>query len=368
MRFGAMAMARVLSLLVAGLVAIVCALVVRNYWALVAMHAARAATFSVLLWLFCKWRPGLPSWSRDVGEMVNFGLNFTGARALNLAVRHMDNLLIGRVWGAAALGLYSRAYRLLLLPLQQVSEPISQVAIPALSRLQDEPMRFRRFYKKAMLLAATVTIPIVLFAFICADKIVLLVLGEQWLKAIPLFRALAPAALLGSLNIAAGWVLLPLGRSARQMRTSFIGAVCSIGAFFIGLPYGAFGVALAFSISFVISRPLQLLYAFHGSPVRMADLGDAIWQPVFAGLCAAGATTGLKMWWSTGCLALDLLLFALLYALVYLITWSRLPGFVTLKGVAQTAVDGWMKKKEPSQTEDKAPPLNEEKNDTQNEG
>lgn len=67
--------------------------------------------------------------------------------------------------------------------------------------------------------------PIVGFMFASADKVILLMLGEQWLGVVPIFQFLMPAAFIGTFNVAAGWVYQSLGRTDRQFRIGMVMAI-----------------------------------------------------------------------------------------------------------------------------------------------
>ena len=71
--------------------------------------------------------------------MLSFAGFLTGFNVVNYAVRNMDNLLIGWRWGASPLGLYEKAYSLLLLPIQVINGPLTTVTVPTLSRLRARP-------------------------------------------------------------------------------------------------------------------------------------------------------------------------------------------------------------------------------------
>jgi O-antigen/teichoic acid export membrane protein len=163
MRFGALAGIEILSLLLSVAVAIVAAVLHAGYWALVLMALAKAGGGVIGMWVACRWRPGRPTRRAGVGEMLRFGANLTGFHVLNYFARNLDNVLIGKVWGATALGFYSKAYGLLMLPLTQINTPISAAAIPALSRLCGEPARYRSYYLKCISLIALVTMPLAVF-------------------------------------------------------------------------------------------------------------------------------------------------------------------------------------------------------------
>lgn len=326
MRFGALALVEIISMSVGIAAAIITASYGAGYWSLVVMQLARAISIAVAVWFACDWRPGLPQRRAGVRKMLSFGGNLTASQMLIYIVRHLDKVLLGAVWGAGPLGLYSKAYQLLLLPIQQVNQPLAQVAIPALSRLQHEPNSYRRYYCKGLAFLAMCSMPIVVFALVAADNLILLVLGKQWLQAIPLFRALAPAALIGTLNMATGWVFVPLGRTDKQLRAACFGSIVTITAFCIGLRWGALGVAVAFSSAVLIVRLPQIIYAYHGTPLRLIDLGSVLWRPALACLIAAAAVIGVDVNVSVTNLFLRLLVQGIIFISCYGAIWLIVPG------------------------------------------
>jgi O-antigen/teichoic acid export membrane protein len=225
MQFTSLAKIEVVSMVVGVITAIMAAYYGLQYWALVLMLMGTAISNAIGVWIACGWRPGLPSLNSGVGSMLVYGGNLTGFGLVNYFSRNLDNVLIGRRWGSEQLGLYAQAYKLLLLPIQQINNPINAVALPTLSSLQTEPQKYSRYYYKAILLITTLGMPIVGFMFASADKVILLMLGQQWLGAVPLFQFLMPAAFVGTFNVAPGWVYQSLGRTDRQFR---IGTVMAI--------------------------------------------------------------------------------------------------------------------------------------------
>jgi O-antigen/teichoic acid export membrane protein len=256
-------------------------------WALVAMAAVTALANAAGVWIACDWRPGLPRRGCGVRSMLAFGGNLTVSHVVNNGARNLDNVLIGSVWGASLLGAYSKAYQLLLLPFQQFAAPITAVALPVLSRLQAEPERFRRYFRGGIMLMTALGMPLVAFAFVTAHDLTLLVLGDQWAAAAPIFMALAPAAFVETFNSANGWAFIPMARTDRYLRCVVASSVVIMAAFAIGLPWGAIGVACAYSAARVGLRLPQAIYAFHGTPLTLGDLGAALWRPAAASLLAA---------------------------------------------------------------------------------
>ncbi len=295
MRFGTLALIGIIAMVVSIVAAIIAAWYGAGYWALVIMQLAGAIAGAIGVWAACGWRPGWPVRSSGVRTMLAFGGNLTGFNFMNYFARNLDNVLIGRFWGAGQLGLYSKAYGLLLLPLQQVTRPMAAVAIPALSRLQNDPQQYRRYYLKAISLIAFVTMPGVMFMIFMSDEIIGLVLGKQWMASSKIFAVLGVAALIQPIMGTTGWLFVSTGRTDRMLRLGVVSAVCVLTAFAIGLPFGAVGVAAAYAICNVIFFVPFYWYSCITTPVNTVDMFHAVWRSALAGLAAAVAIVAFKV-------------------------------------------------------------------------
>ncbi|MGB9196014.1 MAG: lipopolysaccharide biosynthesis protein, partial [Terriglobales bacterium] len=141
MRFLALAIRDVISIVVGVPVAIILALRGAGYWAIIAMPLATNVTQMVLSWLMVRWLPSLPRRGTKVSSMISFGGNVAASYFVTNIVRSADSVLVGWYWGANPLGLYSRAYNLLMLPVRQLNGPAGSVSVPVFSRLQGDPER-----------------------------------------------------------------------------------------------------------------------------------------------------------------------------------------------------------------------------------
>lgn len=325
MRFSAIGTVTVTARLVGFAAAALSAWRGAGFWALAIQQYGTTLSMLVLLLVTCRWVPGLPRRGSGVLPMLKMGANQTGFNLLNFASRNVDNVLIGRYLTDAALGFYTQAYRLLLLPIQQINSPISSVVMPTLSRLQYEPARFARFYYRALGSIVMIGMPIVCFLFVDAKPGVLLVLGQKWLPSVAIFRALGVAAFIGSFNVAGGWVSTSLGRTERQFRWQMIATPVTLGAFYIGLPWGALGVAASFSATRVVLIWPALAYCFRGTPIAVGTTFLTLLRPA-----TAAVTAGLVLWgvhslapgWPITWIGLDLLI----YCVAYLLVWVIMPG------------------------------------------
>lgn len=332
MSFTTIAKIEIGAMIVSISVAVIWCFYSRNYWALVLQQIVFTIASMVGTWLTCGWRPGMPKRFSGTGAMLAFGGHLTGFNILNYFSRNLDNVLIGWKVGPEILGVYAKAYQLLLMPFDQINAPIAKVALPTLSRLQRDPDRYRVYYTKAIRLLVTLGMPLVVFMFVAADKLILTVLGDQWQQAILIFRLLAPAAFVSTFNVAAGWVYVSLGRSDRQLRWGLLTSFVDVIAFTIGVQWGAIGVATAYSISRVILRYPAILYCYKGSFLKINDLILAIWRPTVASLTAGIALyASNKVWQYSPNITLSLLIDTISYVIFYIGSWVVLPnGWQTL--------------------------------------
>jgi PST family polysaccharide transporter len=279
MRFGALALIEIVPMAVGIAMAVLLALSGAGYWALVGMAATTAAATAAAAWAASRWRPGKPSWSRDVREMIAFGGNLTGFHFTNYFGRNADQALIGWSAGPGPVGLYSKAYGLLMMPLVQILGPMGSVALPVLSRLQGQPEEFRRYYLRAIQLLAYGTLPLITLMGVTSAEIVHFLLGPQWAEAGRIFTLLAIAALFQPIFATAGWIHTSLGRTDRLLRWGLMSDPLYVLSFVVGLPWGPTGVALSYAICVNLLFLPGMAYAFKPSAVRLRDFLSAIWRP-----------------------------------------------------------------------------------------
>lgn len=335
MRFAELAKINIFSMTVGVIAGITAGFLGASYWTLVIIPLANVTSSALANWFLSGWWPGLPDRKSGVGDMLKFGGNVTGFQTVNYFSRNLDNILIGRVWGSEALGLYAKAYQLLLLPVTQINRPITSVALPVLSRLQDNPEQFKRYYFKAISLITTVGMPIACFMFAAADQIIIIVLGEQWTDAVPIFRLLIPAAIVGTFNVAGGWAYRSLGMADRQFKVGIIGSFINTLIFLIGVRWGAIGVAAAFGLSRPFMAIFTIGYCYKGTFLKWQDFISSIYKP-----CLASILSGLFCFTIFNYVLRDLnptlscLLNLAAFTLSYFSIWLVMPnGYKELKEI-----------------------------------
>jgi PST family polysaccharide transporter len=287
MRFKAVAIRDVTSSLLGVAAAVFLAFRGAGYWAILAFPLTVNSCQMVMSWLMVRWTPGLPHFDSEVRGMIGFGGNVALSYVIFNWVRNADNILIGRYWGADPLGLYSRAFNLMNLGVSQITAPTCSVAIPALSRIQDEPELFAQYYLKIMNLIVWIIASLFAFLFVAATPVIVLVLGAKWREAAPVFQLLTISALGQVFLESTLWILISHGQSARLLREMLIFSPIMLGSFVAGLPFGIKGVAFSLSFTLLCTIPWILKFAFHATNLTLSRLFHAIVRPILLAVTGA---------------------------------------------------------------------------------
>ncbi len=296
MRFGAIALIQCTAMIISVLAAVWLAWAGWSYWALVARSVVSAAVTAAGVWLMCSWRPGLWTRGEEIKSLLGFGGNLTGFNFVNYFARNLDDILIGRFYGSASLGLYQKAYEIFMIPLSLINTPVSAVAIPALSRLTASEQRYRAAYLRILEKVLMIAMPLGALLVGTSDWIVLVVLGDQWTEASAIIAMLGIAIFVQVVGNSTGWLFITQDRTREMMIWGLISTALAAASFLVGLPWGALGVAAAYSLmDFFIRTPLLLWYVGRRGPVSAGDV-YRLWVPFFAvGMAVLAALRGMRL-------------------------------------------------------------------------
>lgn len=289
MRFTSLVAIELVSLAVGAVVGIGMAVLGWDYWALVGMAVSVPVAAAVGSWVALPWLPGLPSRGSGIRRMLQVGGAWSLIHLIVYVSYNIEKLLLGRYWGAEALGLYGRAYQLINLPAEQLTGAVSPVMISMLSRLQHQPERLRAAFMKGYSSSIALTVPVTLAGALLAEEITLIALGPQWLDAAPILRLLAPMALVFSLINPLSWFLVATARTRRSIGIALLIPVVMICGVVAGMPYGPGGVALAYSASLLVLTAPVIAWATWRTAISSMDIVGAIKGPFFSAMAATAA-------------------------------------------------------------------------------
>ena len=342
LRYEALTIIDLLSILVSTLVAVVMATEGFGYWSLVVSAIVSPAAYTAMTLLIVRWRPGWPSRTAEVGSMLRFGGTVTLNNLVVYIAYNLDKVLLGRFWGADVLGFYSRACQVINIPTSQLNAAVGGVAFSALARLQDDPARYKNYFLKGYSLVIAMTAPITLFSAVFADDIIRVILGPQWSDAATTFRLLTPTVLFFGVVNPLGWLMMSSGLQRRSLNVALVLAPLCIASYILGLPYGPNGVALAYSTTMVLWLMPHMVWCLRGTSISPSDLFRSIWPPLGSAAVAvavAYAAQPLFGYFQSAIarLALDSCIMAAVYSVMLLVVMGQRSFYIGLVSQLRTS-------------------------------
>lgn len=190
-------------------------------------------------------------------SLFKVGSYVAGDTFINYWSRNADNLLIGKFLGDGSLGIYTKAYAVMLLPLRNISRVIGNVMFPSFSRLQNDINQIKGIYLKATKLIAFITFPMMAGLALLAEPFVLVAFGPNWLEMVPIISILSLLGAVQSILTLNGSIYNSLGKSYIAFRISIFMSVINIIGFIVGLKLGGLkGLVIAYAIlGFITAIP-----------------------------------------------------------------------------------------------------------------
>jgi O-antigen/teichoic acid export membrane protein len=263
LRFRPVAMIGVVSFgLGYGLVSIVLAARGWGVWALVGGHIAQAVIATIGFWLL-RPHPIMPALRpKELADLFRVGAGETLARLIGMVGAQGDAFIVGRWLGAAALGFYGRAYRLMELPTTLFSQAIRKVMFPAMASFQSDRERLGRTYLTGVGVMAAATLPVSVVLALIAPEFVDLLLGGQWDALVPVFQVLVFGMLFRASPAVSDSLILACGAVYRQAGRIALFATLVLAGAWIGQHWGLTGVAagilLAMASNYVLMAYISL--------------------------------------------------------------------------------------------------------------
>ncbi len=272
MSFHHLFIVRAASQIVGGIVAISSAL---NHWGVYSLIFQSIFISLVSFLLLFYYYPFLPS-MRMNKTLLRSIFSFSGPvffdNVVQFWTRNIDNLLIGKIFGAGPLGIYNRAYTLMQLPTSNLSSVVSRVLFPYLSKNQNDIAAASLFYIKALKSIAHISFPLMAMILICSGDIIFFLYGEKWMGVVPILRVFSIAGAVESVLSPMGSLFMALGKTSKMFRISTVIRLITISFIVLGSFYSIKIIAVFYVIATLVTAPIIIKECCSLLELKMSDV------------------------------------------------------------------------------------------------
>ena len=299
LQFGPLAGVQLAAQLGGSAVAIAAALMGAGVWALVFEQLAHHVIKTGSTWWFARPPIRLTFNWPELKRVLPFSLNLLATDFTGYVARNADNFIIGRYLGASALGFYSRAYQIMLVPLQVLVRGAGSTLFPALSSIQDDKARLGAAYLRGVQAIALIAFPMMLGVAALSGPFVRFAFGETWAETAPILSILAPVGALQCVTATRGSILMAVGRADILFYWALLANSVAVVSFMIGVNWGVEGVATAFLIASAVMFTPAMAIALWKVDLGVVDLYRRLGPIMVASLvmaaCVWAASRALDM-------------------------------------------------------------------------
>jgi O-antigen/teichoic acid export membrane protein len=225
------------------------------------MYLITQIILSILLWIFSDWRPQLQFSITKMSTHLNFGYKLMLSSLLDTIFQYIYNIVIGKYFSLKNLGYYERAHTFNQYPVTNITNIISRVTYPLLANMQDDNERVTEVYKNLLQFSFFIIAPIMLGAAAVATPVFLLILGKEWLPAVPYFQILCLASMLYPLHAFNVNVLKVYGRSDLFLKSELIKKVIIVLSVIVFFKFGIYGLLWSNVFTSVIALILNTYFS-----------------------------------------------------------------------------------------------------------
>lgn len=296
-RFGALATSSVIAQLVSVSIAIGLAVWGWGYWALVAQTLSSAIVLLVIQWAISRWRPQRVRKGHGTLQLVRIGLDYLLNQFISFLQANGTTIVIGRVFGAAMLGSYNRAYQLASLPVGGTLGPLMRIVVPTLNEYGKIGQSTGRFVLRIEVLIGAIFMGAMASVAGASRGAIPLLLGPGWDEAVGIFRILAIAVAVDALYYVCFWVFMHHGLSRQLLYFNCLARPFTLMTVIVGSHFGLRGAALGYLVGCCLAWPAHFIWLrklpgfpsvgmlFRGSLIVVYGLivvafGDFVWVSV----------------------------------------------------------------------------------------
>lgn len=275
------------SSIIAGVIAVILAIMGAGIWALIFNAVASTIIAVPLYFNATKWLPKF-IWSRQAfNDVFTFGVYTMGTEFLTMLMLNIDYLLIGKLLSATALGVYTLAFVLTDTFRTQLTKMINRVMFPVYGQNQDSKSMLKKVYFKVVKYNSICVYPLMVFLIVLGEPFVVNFFGLKWMEAVLPLKILAFSVMIHLMVNSHSTLIRGLGKTNLEMRMQLVKAILYLPTISLGIYwYGIVGAASAYVINKVFEVIIAQYYLKKFLGIQFADVISAISPPLLASVVA----------------------------------------------------------------------------------
>lgn len=278
------------ALLISGIVSLYLAYNGFGVWSLIFKDLAFSTLVGALLWIDSKWVPKFEFSYSKFKYHFNYGYKLLLTDLLAKVFNDSYTIIIGKFFSVTQLGLYSRAKSLAELPNGVVFSAINRVMFPLLAQVNDDDQRLKYIYSQIIKRVAFILIPLLTLLLIFAKPIIIFLLTEKWIDAVPYFQILTLAAIMSPLQSYNLNICKVKGRSDLVLKLSIIKYILTGLSLFTSIWFGIYGLLWSFVAITLLDVLITCYFAGNLIKYTLADQLNDVHQSFVFSAVAAVAT------------------------------------------------------------------------------
>ena len=239
MNFRRQCMATILADVFSGIIGVIAAFHGAGTWALVFQQLIKNICLMAVLYFSLKWRPGLVISLESLKRLFSYGWKVLLSGLIDTAYFNIYTPFISRLYDAAMVGYYNRGNQFPQVIVNSMASTLQAVMLPAFSKTQDEKERVKSMLRRTIKLSGFVMFPALIGVMAVADPMVMLLLGPEWMPAVPLLRLCCLSYSVWHIHIANLQAINANGRSDIYLKLEIIkkviGVAVLIGSIRLGI-------------------------------------------------------------------------------------------------------------------------------------
>ena len=335
MKFRQLMVIKTVALAISSIAGIWAAVMGYGVWALVISILTNAAIKTILLFVFHPHPVGLKFDKRIFWNFFNYSIGLTISRTFNYGAQQADNIIVGRWMGTEMLGLYGKAFQLMILPVTYLGQTIDKVTYPGLSMIKENKRKLNEVHLNAITLVNLIMIPFAVAAILTAKEIVVLLLGPDWIDiTLSLQILLLTVSFRTSVRMVDS-LIRAIGVVYKGALRNLIMFIMIVITCWYAKRWGISGIASAVSISYLMNYLFMTQLAL--------KLIEGSWKQVFKALLPGVYLAGAIMLFTYPLIevsryyhmpaAITLVMTSIISCLVFMACYLKFPAVLGVAGV-----------------------------------